>query len=155
MRFTVLSAAGACIVITLFDLSNPDVDPCTFGCNYDARSMPIVVRSSLMVSSFRSAVVGAILLLASGAPAFAEQADAARMFASRCSFCHAAPGANGGEARIPRVTLDDETRFAAVVRGGRSGARGAMPAFGADVLSDDEIRALRVYLLQEAPAERR
>jgi mono/diheme cytochrome c family protein len=95
------------------------------------------------------ALASAVLLLVCHEPAMAEEADGALTFESRCGFCHAAPGESGGEAPIRRATLEHETGFSAVVRQGRNGARGAMPAFGANTLSDEQVRAIRRYLLQE------
>ena len=85
------------------------------------------------------------------APAIAQDRviDASATFAqSGCAGCHGPQGRGTALAPAisgPSLAVD---QFRSAVRT----ARGAMPAFGADVLSDDAVTALHVHLRSQAAA---
>lgn len=83
------------------------------------------------------------------APAIAQDRaiDGGATFAqSACAGCHGPQGR--GTALAPAIAGPSltEEQFRSAVRT----ARGAMPAFGADVLSDDTVTALHAYLRSQA-----
>lgn len=89
----------------------------------------------------------ALAFAAIATSACAQRAPA--IYATHCAACHTpSRGAPVGDlAQRAPATFE---AFARIVRNGESPS-GEMPAFGADVLSDAELRALHAYINRHRP----
>lgn len=89
-------------------------------------------------------LISTLILAAVWATSASAQQGAA-LYMQHCAACHAtAPAAPAADLALRSpARIEDFTR---IVRHGGNGG-GDMPAFGANVLRDDEVRALHSYLM--------
>lgn len=104
-------------ITTLFILSSLGASLLLAACDNDSASLPVV----------------------SGTPSVAT---GQRVFSEYCNSCHPGGGQGAGPSLKPLMSVVSDAQISTVVRRGKR----PMPGFNQDVISDDQLASLLLYL---------